>query len=285
LNVAAGLAAFYLIRGNGDDGLPGKGKLPAGRHEVELVLQDLQFDTNGQLLFPDGYPAGLDGPLADPKTHPFWMPEYFGDVIVVNGKAWPKLDVAAQRYRFRLLDGANTRFYNLQFCVNDAGVSQAEHSACEAGEGNVPFYVVGNDGGLLDAPVKADHLLFSPGERYDVVADFAKYRGKKITMRNDAVTPYPSAFAKFTPKLQGRVMRFVVGDAPSPTPATTRARGRRYAATGAPSPPAWKRSYVCPEPREALPSARTLRTARRCKSTGSSRSIRSSPPATAVFPG
>ena len=62
LNVFASLAAFYFVRGNGDDGVPGKGKLPAGRQEVELVIQDRQFDTNGQLLFPDGYPAGIDGP-------------------------------------------------------------------------------------------------------------------------------------------------------------------------------------------------------------------------------
>jgi spore coat protein A len=212
LNVVAGLAAFYLIRGNGDDGVPGAGKLPAKRHEVELVLQDTQFDTNGQLLFPDGHPDGLDGPIADAKTHPFWMPEYFGDVIVVNGKSWPKFNVSPQRYRLRFLDGANTRFFNIQFCVTDAAVVRPQHSACAPGEGNAPFYVIGNDGGLLDAPVKVDHLLFSPGERYDVVVDFSRFHGKNITLRNDAETPYPSAFAKFTPQLQGNVMRFVVGD-------------------------------------------------------------------------
>jgi FtsP/CotA-like multicopper oxidase with cupredoxin domain len=198
LNVVAGMEAFYLIRGNGDDGVPGFGKLPAGRQEVELVLQDRQFDTNGQLLFPDGYPTGLDGPLQNPKLHPYWMPEFFGDVITVNGKSWPKLNVAPKRYRLRFLNGANVRFFNLQFCVN----------GCQT---KAPFYVIGDDGGLLDTPVKVDHLLFSPGERYDVIVDFARFRGKAITLRNDAVTPYPSAFAKFTPALQGQVMRFVVG--------------------------------------------------------------------------
>jgi FtsP/CotA-like multicopper oxidase with cupredoxin domain len=213
-NVVGGLAAFYLIRGNGDDGMPGSGKLPAGRQEVELVFQDRQFDTNGQLLFPDGYPSGLDGPLQDAKTHPYWMPEFFGDVIVVNGKSWPRLSVAPKRYRFRLLDWANTRFFNLQLCVNPTGgVTRAAHSACLGSEGNVPFHVIGNDGGLLNAPVRVDHLLFSPGERYDAIVDFARFRGRTITVRNDAVTPYPSAFAKFTPRLQGRIMRFIVGRA------------------------------------------------------------------------
>ncbi|HKA53080.1 MAG TPA: multicopper oxidase domain-containing protein [Candidatus Binatia bacterium] len=213
LNVFASLAAFYFIRGNGDDGMPGKGKLPAGRQEVELVIQDRQFDTNGQLLFPDGYPSGLDGPLQDANIHPYWMPEFFGDVIVVNGKSWPKLDVDARRYRFRLLNGANTRFFNLQFCAEVFDLVRPPQSACADKEINVPFYVIGNDGGLLDTPVRVDRLLFSPGERYDIIVDFSRFKGKKITVRNDAVTPYPSAFAKFTPGLQDTVMQFVVRDA------------------------------------------------------------------------
>jgi spore coat protein A, manganese oxidase len=211
LNVFASLAAFYLIRGDGDDGIPAKGKLPAGRQEVELVVQDRQFDTNGQLLFPDGYPSGLDGGLQDASLHPYWMPEFFGDVIMVNGKSWPKLNVDAKRYRFRLLDGANTRFFNLQLCADAYDVIRPPQSACEHGENNVPFFVIGGDGGLLDTPVRVDRLLFSPGERYDIVVDFSRFKGKTITVRNDALIPYPSAFAKFTPELQGRVMQFVVG--------------------------------------------------------------------------
>ncbi len=210
-NVNAGLAAFYLIRGDGDDGIAGRGKLPAGRQEVELVFQDREFDTNGQLLFPDGYPPGLDGPLQDPKLHPYWMPEFFGDVITVNGKSWPKFTAAPNRYRLRLLDGASVRFFNLQFCAGSQGaIVGSMHGFCGKNENVVPFYVIGDDGGLLDKPVKVQHLLFSPGERYDVVVDFARYRGKTITVRNDAVTPYPSAFAKFTPSLEGRVMRINV---------------------------------------------------------------------------
>src|SRR5207244_1730137 len=184
LNVFASLAAFYFIRGNGDDGVPGKGKLPAGRQEVELVIQDRQFDTNGQLLFPDGYPAGIDGPLQDANIHPYWMPEFFGDVIVVNGKSWPKMNVNARRYRFRLLNGANTRFFNLQFCVETFDLVRPPQSACADNEINVPFHVIATDGGLLDTPVRVDRLLFSPAERYDIIVDFSRFRGKKITVRN-----------------------------------------------------------------------------------------------------
>jgi spore coat protein A len=213
LNVFASLAAFYIIRGNGDDGVPGKGKLPAGRQDVEIVMQDRQFDTNGQLLVPDGHPGGINGPLQDPAVHPYWMPQFFGDVIVVNGKSWPKMHVDARRYRFRLLNGANSRFFNLHFCVETFDLVRPPQSACADNEINVPFHVVATDGGLLDAPARVDRLLFSPGERYDVVVDFARFRGKKITVRNDAVTPYPAAFAKFTPGLQDRIMQFVVREA------------------------------------------------------------------------
>ena len=58
------------------------------------------------------------------------MPEFFGDVIVVNGKSWPKLDVDARRYRFRLLNGANTRFFNLQFCAEVFDLVMPPQSAC-----------------------------------------------------------------------------------------------------------------------------------------------------------
>lgn len=240
LNVVAGLEAFYLIRGNGDDGVPGAGKLPAGRQEVELVLQDRQFDTNGQLLFPDGYPTGLDGPLQNPKLHPYWMPEFFGDVITVNGKSWPKLNVAPKRYRLRLLDGASVRFFNIQFCEN----------GCQT---KAPFYVIGNDGGLLDKPVKVDHLLFSPGERYDVVVDFSRLRGKVITLRNDAVTPYPSAFAKFTPALQGKVMRFIVGANPVPDASYNPAAGGALRGPGSTVAPGLKKIVRLPGTRGGLP--------------------------------
>ncbi len=122
------MAAFYLIRGDGDDGIAGPGKLPAGRQEVELVLQDREFDTNGQLIFPDGYPTGLDGPLQNPKLHPYWMPEFFGDVITVNGRSWPKFAVAPKRYRLRLLDGASVRFFNLQFCARSTAGHRAQRA-------------------------------------------------------------------------------------------------------------------------------------------------------------
>lgn len=114
-NVYAGIAAFWLIRDQFDTGTVGTGlNLPAGPQEIELAIQDRQFDTDGQWLFPDGFPAGLNGPPTNPTVHPFWNPEFFGDVIVVNGRSWPFLNVEPRRYRFRMLNGSNARVYDIR---------------------------------------------------------------------------------------------------------------------------------------------------------------------------
>lgn len=188
-NLYSGLVGFYFIRDEYDTGIPGRGlNLPAGKQEIELAIQDKMFDTNGQLLFPDGTGdmqnwavtpnqptdgAGFNGGPPNPSVHPFWIPEFFGDVIVVNGKSWPYLSVEPRRYRFRIVDGANARFFNLRIP-------------------GVQIWVIGGDGGLLDKPVAVDKLFIAPGERADIIVDFAKVAGQEIIMTNDAVTPYPT---------------------------------------------------------------------------------------------
>ena len=192
-NLYSGLVGFYFIRDSYDTGISGKGlNLPAGNQEIELAFQDKMFDTNGQLYFPDGTTTdnqqnatnitgnvpGVDGPgfnggPPNPNVHPFWIPEFFGDVILVNGKSWPYLKVEPRRYRFRTVNGANARFFNLKIP-------------------GVQIWVIGTDGGLLDRPVAVDTLFIAPGERADIIVDFAKVGGAEIVMTNDAVTPYPS---------------------------------------------------------------------------------------------
>lgn len=153
LNVFAGLAAFYLLRDDYDTGrVDNPLHLPAGAYEVELLLQDRQFDIQGQLLFPNGTPAnnptGLNGPPPNPGIHPFWIPEFFGDVMVVNGKSWPYMDVEPRRYRLRIVNGCNARFLQLHL---------AEGSAQRPGPA---LWQIGTDGGLLNRPVQ---LLDSHG--------------------------------------------------------------------------------------------------------------------------
>lgn len=212
LNVFAGLVTGYIIRDQYDTGLPDNPlRLPNGQQEVELILQDKQFDTNGQLLFPDGSPAsnptGLNGPPPNPSVHPYWIPEFFGDVIVVNGKSWPFLNVEPRRYRFRFINGANARFFRMRLV--DA-VSGARGPA---------FWQITTDGGLLDRPVQLNdpndpsslELFLAPGERIGVIIDFAHLAGRSFTLINDAPAPYPSGSTDtLDPDTNGQIMQFRV---------------------------------------------------------------------------
>lgn len=200
INVYGGLAAFYLLRDGRDTGLADNPiGLPAGSQETEIAIQDRQFDTAGQLLFPDGFPAGLNGPPPNPLTHPFWNPEFFGDVIVVNGVSWPYQNVEPRRYRLRLLNGSNARFYNL------ALVDGKLHTT--------PIWQIGTDGGFLDAPVPIalpKRLLLAPGERADIIVDFAAFAGKTVTLTNTAKAPFPNGMTA-DPQTTGEIMQFRVG--------------------------------------------------------------------------
>jgi FtsP/CotA-like multicopper oxidase with cupredoxin domain len=187
LNVYAGLAGAYPIVDRGrvfPRGLHplGLGGDPAGNPEnpiVPLVLQDRMFDTNGQLFFPT---AGIN------PEHPFWVPEFVGDTIVVNGKVWPYFNVQPKRYRFLLVNGSNARTYEL-FLTNPITKVMGP-----------PIWQIGTDGGYLDRPVKIDpnapkgqlqKLVLMPGERADVIIDFGGFAGQTLIMRNTARTPYP----------------------------------------------------------------------------------------------
>jgi spore coat protein A len=206
LNLYAGLAAFYLIRDSYDTGIPGTGlRLPAGRYEIEMLIQDRQFDTNGQWFFPAGNPAGLNGTPPNPAVHPFWIPEFFGDAVVVNGKTWPYLEVEPRRYRFRLLNACNARFLELRL---------VDSSSKRPGPA---LWQIGTDGGLLDRPVElsnagkagAQTLLLAPAERADVIVDFAGLKGQTLFLFNSANAPFPSGDPP-DPETNGQVMQFRV---------------------------------------------------------------------------
>ena len=178
-NVYSGLATFYFLR----DPKTEPDNLPTGAYEIEMAIQDRQFDTQGQLYWPDGSgdPASnLNGTPPNPTIHPFWIPEFFGDVVTVNGAPWPVLQVEPRRYLFRVLDGSNARTYNLAF------------GDLPAGETRPPVYVVGSDDNYLDKPARINYLFMSPGERYYVIVDFTGMAGRTVTVKNDAPAPYPS---------------------------------------------------------------------------------------------
>jgi len=207
LNVYAGLAGFYLLRDWAKEpvNLPGGPNDTGGsKYEVEIVIQDRMFDTNGQWYFPD---LGIN-----PTVHPFWIPEFVGDAIVVNGRTWPYLSVDGRRYRFRFLNGSNARFYRMWL-----------ENMVTATPGPV-FWQIGTDGGLLDTPVKLDPMapvmprffLLAPGERADVIIDFKGFEGQTLTLRNNARAPYPKGAAA-DPQTVGQIMQFRVNPTPVPT--------------------------------------------------------------------
>ncbi len=201
LNVYMGLAGAYYIYDPSQNLPP---NLQPLNEVVPLVIQDRMFDTNGQLFFPADSAGGI---LWSPNPeHPYWVPEFVGDVIVVNGKAWPYLNVQPKRYRFLILNGSNARTYEL-FLVNPVTKAMGP-----------PMWVIATDGGYLDTPVKIDpnlgqKLVIQPGERYEIIIDFAGYANTTLIMRNTGRTPYPKGTAP-NGNTVGRIIQFRVGPGP-----------------------------------------------------------------------
>ena len=159
LNAVAGLTGLYLIRDELEATLP----LPRGPREVPLVLFDRSFHTDGQIYYPEsGHPGSP------------WVSEYYGSAILVNGTLFPYLEVEACRYRLRLLNASNGSFYKLSFSTEESVI----------GEG-IEFLQIGSEQGLLQAPAPLSSLIVGPGERVDLVVDFAAHRGKAVYLRSD----------------------------------------------------------------------------------------------------
>jgi spore coat protein A len=172
LNVYAGLSGFYLLRDEDEHGLG----LPADDHEIPLLIQDRTLDDNGQLVYSPTFDDG-EKPLPG-----LWGPELFGDLPVVNGAIYPHLQVEPRRYRLRLLNGSNSRFFNLFL---NLAKSPTDIPSL------VSFHQIGTDGGLLSAPVVLNKVLLSPAERADLVVDFSGLEGKTVTLSNNAPAPFP----------------------------------------------------------------------------------------------
>ncbi|HTY16029.1 MAG TPA: multicopper oxidase [Methanoregulaceae archaeon] len=181
INVMSGLAGFYLIRDSRD---PLTGKLPSGKYEVPLAIQDRSFFKNGSFYFPDNGD--------NQSAHPYWLPEFFGNTIMVNGKVWPNMNVDRGQYRFRLLDGSNARFYTLTF------------------SNGMSFTQIGTDGGYLKSPVSMRQITLAPGERADILVDFSNVTpGTRVRILNSAVAPSPGGDPP-DPDTTGQIMQFSV---------------------------------------------------------------------------
>jgi spore coat protein A len=153
LNQYAGLFGLFVIRDDAEAALG----LPSGKYEVPLVLFDRLFDQDGQLQYPT---SGM------PESP--WVSEVYGDALLVNGKLYPYLEVEPRRYRLRLVNASNSRFYYL---------------ALSNGQ---PLLQIGTDQGLLAAPASVPSLTLAPAERADVIVDFGGSAGQNVVLRSQA---------------------------------------------------------------------------------------------------
>jgi FtsP/CotA-like multicopper oxidase with cupredoxin domain len=144
-HVYRGLHGMYLLRDEDEAAL----RLPDGEHDVPIMLRDIQLDATGTMIY--GPPPGRG-------------------TILVNGKPQPYFQVAARKYRLRLLNASNERIFHLDL-------------------GGGELIQIGSDGGLLPAPVSRTDLVLGSAERADVVVDFARYPVGSQVMLSDVTGP------------------------------------------------------------------------------------------------
>ena len=192
LNVVAGLAAAYILRDEFDTGSePNPIGIPGGPYEIPLVIQDRQFNPDGTFLYPTSDISGVAG-----------IGEYFGDVMLVNGKVWPFLDVEPRLYRLRVLNGCNARILNLDI-------------------GGARMWQIGAEGGLWDKPVPVTQLVLAPAERADLLVDFSRLAGALLPMKNlHPPKPVSTPAPPLTHVMQIRVGKWVKQPGPSSIPSS-----------------------------------------------------------------
>ena len=187
LNILAGLVGAYLIGDAVEDALG----LPQDDCDWPLVLYDRTFTHDGQLHYPVSQ---------DPRAP--WLPEFFGNTILCNGKLYPYLEVQARPYRFRIINAANARFF---------GLSLSHRMA---------LHQIGTDVGLLPAAVTLARLELFPGERADVIIDFGAMGGEEIHLlhEHEAILQFrvarrEPALAQAWPKQLRPLRRIAEGEA------------------------------------------------------------------------
>lgn len=235
LNAYAGIAAPYVITDAFETSLTNL--IPGPLSATYLVLQEKSFQANGQLWYPSVYEsANLADFLTPGKTGrwdkgpgtpptPSVVPEFFGDTALVNGMAYPYVEVPPQLLRFRMLNGCQARVLNLQLYKRDGsadGMTLVNSSIPDPafpvgsgqmlkvpGPGNPPgpaMIQIGTEGGFLRAPAVLNNqtigfdalgsanqytLLMGSGERTDVLIDFSNHPGETFILYNDAPAPFP----------------------------------------------------------------------------------------------
>ena len=170
-NVYAGLAGGYLLTEPGllppevptafdSSGVPDPYN-PAGNIplHIPLVIQDKDLDGKGQLKYP--FP---------------WVPEFFAGNCLVNGRAFPFLEVQPRVYRFTFLNGSQSRFYNLGLVPS-------------RGAGTPAITQIGVELGPIDSPTPIPNIVIAPAERADVLIDFRGLQPGQRVVLTDGPLP------------------------------------------------------------------------------------------------
>ncbi|MGC2605191.1 MAG: multicopper oxidase domain-containing protein, partial [Silvibacterium sp.] len=158
LNIYAGLQGQFMIRDDVEDSL----NLPKGKYEIPLLLYDRFLLADGQLQYPVS---------PDPKAP--WVPEVYSNAMLVNGMLTPYLDVEPRSYRFRVMNGSNSRFFRISI-------------GHKAGQGP-DLHIIGSDQGLLAAPITQQKILLAPAERTDFLIDFSPFAGQNLLLLSDSL--------------------------------------------------------------------------------------------------
>lgn len=156
-----GLASFFIVRDDEEEAFAKDLDLRLGETDIPVVIQDKRLTHDGRLEY-------------SPSQNDLMM-GYLGDTILVNGQRAPTLKTSTRLYRFRLLNGSTARIYNLSFVMNG---------------GQLPFLLIGNDGGFLPAPQQIGGLFLAPGERADILLDMSSLSpGQEVFLQNMPFDP------------------------------------------------------------------------------------------------
>lgn len=140
-----GLAGLIYI----DDENSEKLNLPKdyGINDIPLIVQDRSFNNDGSF----DYRTSMMGVVP-------------GDTILINGTINPYLNVNKGNVRFRILNASNSQ--NFVFSLNDGS----------------SFHQIASDGGFLETPLARKSIFLSPGERAEVIVDFAKTNRNTVSL-------------------------------------------------------------------------------------------------------
>lgn len=245
LNAYAGVAAFYLIKDPVVEGAGALANLPKGRYanpvvptlqsdefDLPLAIQDKTFTADGSMVFPTYIDLGVYtfNALRDSSGNALatLRPEMWGNVVTVNGKAWPFKAVKTQLYRFRLLNGSDSRMFNVWFQDADTGeIITPALATAAAPTLSWPVVQIAADQGYGDKALDvatgpgSNGLILTNGARVDLLVDFAHpvFKGRNIIMRNDCPAPFGGQFGPgaedattLDSKTTGKVMMFKVAN-------------------------------------------------------------------------